>query len=391
MGQRAWMADHAWMAWSAGIAASVVVGIGVAVARAERARARRRGWDAIREELVPDEGSRGNRIPQRERRFGLFAQEGAGEGLRRIALAQLDLAMELLRGEADVPAEEMVHEARKAFKRLRALVVLLGEELGEGRVRREREVLRACAGRLAGARDAEVMVEAYDALIARAPKLGCRRGAVELREHLERERGAAAEQALGNAAVRMQVAVELGEMRGRVQGWELGEGSAEELTGGGLRRIYRSGRAARRHARADAGDPLALHRWRKHAKELRYALEVLDVREAPGGGGAGSKGQGAPAGRAVGASGGEAAAGGRMAKLAGRADALGEVLGEEHDLMLLGELVRGHRPLKRHGGTRRRLLRAIARRRERLRRRAMRQGRRLYARRPGRFVRWACA
>jgi len=80
------------------------------------------------------------------------------------------------------------------------------------------------------------------------------------------------------------------------------------------------------------------------------------------------------------------------ARLAGRADALGELLGEEHDLAVLAERVRsdahGQRARSTLGrGSRRALLKAIARRRRRLRKRALRDGGRLYARRPKRFVR----
>jgi hypothetical protein len=119
-----------------------------------------------------------------------------------------------------------------------------------------------------------------------------------------------------------------------------------------------------------------LHKWRKHVKDLRYAAEVLDVREQAK---SGSK----PSGKR-----GSKSTSKRMAKIARRADRLGEILGEEHDLMLLTERVRAHEPLKRRRKrTRKRLLRAISRRRASLRRRALRDGERLYARKPGRFVR----
>lgn len=369
----------------------MLVGIGVTLARAERARSRRTGDampgdpgfpDPTPGDPTPPDPAPGDPVPEGQRRFGLFTGEPAAEGLRRIALAQLDIATELLRGEARVPAGETVHETRKALKRLRALVALLRDELGAGRARREREVLRECARRLAGARDAEVMVLAYGELLAREPrKLERGRGAIELGEHLERERGTASELALGDVAVRAQVASELGAMRERVRDWELRERSARKLTGAGLRGIYRSGRVAHDRARAHPDDPVALHRWRKHVKELRYALEVLDVRAAPDGRTAGAYGQDTRAGKRA------TKRARRVARLARRADTLGEVLGEEHDLMLLAELVRGHGPLQRHGRTRKRLLRAIARRRAKLRKRALRQGGMLYERRPKRFVR----
>lgn len=325
-----------------------------ALARAERERRAIRG--RLREHEL--------------RHYGLLADETAEHGLKRIALGQLDLALELLHGESDVPAEEAVHETRKALKRARALLRLLEGELGSGRTARERTVLRDAARRLAGARDAEVMVSTLDALVRRHPrKLGRRRGLVELQAHLHRERDTAVAQTLGDAssAARAQVAHELEALRARVAKWELADRSADKLVEPGLERIYRAGRAHR--ARASRSSPRrkpdrTLHEWRKHVKDLRYAAEILDVRDPP-----------------------DARSRGRNAKLARRADALGELLGEEHDLALLRARVRKHKPLQRRKRTRRLLLRTIARRRADLRERALRAGKRLYERKPRRFVR----
>jgi hypothetical protein len=66
---------------------------------------------------------------------------------------------------------------------------------------------------------------------------------------------------------------------------------------------------------------------------------------------------------------------------------LGELLGEEHDLAVLAERVRasGDR-FEGEERAREALLKLIARRRKRLRRRALRQGERLYRRTPKRFL-----
>jgi hypothetical protein len=380
------------MAWSATLAATVAVGIGVAMAKAERERRAAR-------ELVPEH----------ERRFGLLTGETAAHGLRRIALGQLELAIELLADESDVPPERAVHETRKALKRMRALLRLVEGEIGRKRAERERSALRDAAKRLAGARDAEVMVETFDALIARQPrKLGRKRALLQLREHLRRERRAASIHAREDAAARAEVARELRALRARVRKWELPDRAAKKLTGAGLEHIYRAGRNGCARAGARKSNSQTLHKWRKHAKDLRYALEVLDVGDPPDRAPGGSPDRtpdtpdrtpdtpdrtpGSP-NRTPGRARGEASrkrsehADRRIAELARRADALGELLGEEHDLTVLAERVRAHKPLKRHKRARRQLLRAISRRRAKLRKRALRKGGRLYERKPQRFVR----
>jgi hypothetical protein len=226
------------------------------------------------------------------------------------------------------------------------------------------------------------MVSTLDALLRRHPrKLGRRRGVAQLREHLLRERDAATARTLGgDAATRARVADELCALRARVARWQLSDRPADRLLGPGLRDVYREGRIHRRRAARRKAGPRALHRWRRHVKDLRYALEVLDVRDSSGAGAgaAGKHRRDQRAGRGQSK---------RIAKLARRADALGELLGEEHDLVLLAERARSYKPLKRRRRARTQLLRAISRRRGRLRKRALRDGKRLYERKPKRFVR----
>jgi hypothetical protein len=77
-----------------------------------------------------------------------------------------------------------------------------------------------------------------------------------------------------------------------------------------------------------------------------------------------------------------------LRRLGKRADRLGEMLGEEHDLAVLGAWISAHGAAAGAGrASRRRLLKLIARRRRKLRRRALREGRELYRRKPQPFLR----
>ncbi len=387
--------------------ALAVVGVGVAVALAKGQLERRAG-------RAPADPPR----RPRSRRPALLAGEPFAEGLRRVILGQLDLAVELLEGypggvgytqgggsggrglegrgledgaaagDSAQAGARAVHETRKALKRLRALLALLRSELGAKRYAREAAALRDCARRLAGARDAEVMLGTLDSLVRRDPsRLGRSAAVLTLRAQLLAERDTAAAHAIHDPRVRGEVAVELRAVRARVARWELRE-RGFRLLAPGLEGIYRRGRrdlrVARRRAAAErpgekprrgkrtrrAGTDThpgwgasveALHAWRKRVKELRYAAETLDR------GGKRYK----PVRRVV-----------------RRADRLGEMLGEEHDLALLEARVRERsRLFAGERKVRRRLLALIAARRRKLRQRALREGERLYRRPPRRFVR----
>jgi CHAD domain-containing protein len=356
--------------FGATVAATLAVGVGLVIARSERQRRR----------------ARQRRL---ERRLGLARDEPLAAGLRRMALAQADLAIEQLStGDGGVgavagasagaqpPDETAVHETRKALKRLRALLRLLEHELGAKTYARETAVLRDVAQQLSVARDAAVMLNTLDALIERHPrKLARRRGVRKLRQQLHAEHARLQQRTLAEPAEHARVLGELHGFRWRVAAWQLGNRPGLQLVERDLKRIYGQGR--RRHQRVASGRGkrvIAMHEWRKRVKDLRYAAEML-----------GPSGPGKPGGRGKSAQ--------RLRAIAGRADDLGELLGEDHDLAIFAQHLRagGHGHAKRtwhtDRGTRRALLKLIAKRRRKLRERALRQGARLYRERPKRFTR----
>jgi CHAD domain-containing protein len=354
------------------LAATVAVGAGVALARAERERR------AASERRA------------RDRRFALLPGERVGEALRRIALAQLDVAIESLEGgDGKLSAEKRVHEARKALKRLRALLRLVRDELGERAYARESALVRRAGKRLAQARDAEVLLSTLDDLIERHPKtLGGRRGVQRLRAQLQSERDGAAELALADSATRAGVLDDLRALRVRVAGWRLADPGGIEAVEAALRRLYATGRRRMRRAeRAKRAPGRKLHEWRKRVKDLRYAAEMLQRSDD-----AGRRRKGTGPGRGKRAGKLSSAEAGFIGRVARQADDLGELLGEEHDLAVLAERVRAEARATRASGapgrgTRKALLKLIARRRKRLRKRALRDGRRLFGRAPKGFVR----
>jgi CHAD domain-containing protein len=361
---------------AATLAATVAVGVGVVLARAERDRRAVRG-----------------RRP-RDRRFALLDGERLGVGLQRMALGQLAIAIEALAGEAhEHSPQQRVHEARKALKRLRALLRLVRDDLGEQTYERESALLRDAGARLARARDAEILLATLDGLIAAHPKrLGGRRGVQRLRTRLQRERDGAAELALADSATHTGVIDDLRALRVRVSTWELADPGGIEAIEPALERLYGQGRKRMRRAARTSGARASarrLHEWRKRVKDLRYAAEMLQREDGPDTRGRAKKSTVGKRRKRAQAS---AAQARYIGKLARRADDLGELLGAEHDLAVLAERVREEAKATRASGapgpgTRKQLLKLIAKRRRKLRKRALRDGGRIYGRSPKRFVR----
>lgn len=249
---------------------------------------------------------------------------------------------------------ELVHEARKAIKRMRALARLLRHELGEREFKRVNDSLRNAGRRLAGARDAEVRLTTLRNLLARHPKALALEGIRRLEARLEAEREQVVE-----PSDRDEVLRDIADMRKELARWNLVEHDLEALAPG-LRRIYREGRHRGAGVKREHGcDAQAMHDWRKRVKSLYYALDMLGGKKAKG---------------AIGTTRG--------------ADRLGELLGEEHDLwMLLAYLEQHPDACDQEASARQELSKRIERRRKRLRKRALKLGTRLYERKPAGFMR----
>jgi CHAD domain-containing protein len=244
----------------------------------------------------------------------------------------------------------LVHEARKTIKRMRAMARLLRRETGEPEFQRINSSLREAGKRLSGARDAEVRIATFADLRARHPDELAGRQVDALHSRLEQDRAVAHE-----PDPELEVLADVAEMRRDLLRWNLLEHDPDALLAG-LRSIYRDGRDRyKRVKRSRARDPQRMHDWRKRVKSLYYALDMLGGKQANA-----------------------------AAKLTRRADRLGEALGEEHDLWMLACVLEDERQLD--DDTRRLLLELIEQRREQLRKRALRLGARLYARKPARFA-----
>jgi CHAD domain-containing protein len=292
-----------------------------------------------------------------------------------MAVAQAELAADSLTVADSGDAAKAVHEGRKAIKRTRAIVRLLEGELGHGTSADEQSRLRAAAAGLAGARDAEVMLATLEDLSRRhRKKLAKRKGVVRLRRRLAGDRKAA-ERALLEPANRLRVASELRAFAARAGAWQLDNRPGIDPIEAGLHKVYASGR--RRMAKADGkqgGRMRTMHQWRKRVKDLRYAAEALQHYTAGG----------SRRGRS---SAHEAKERKWLTDMATNADELGELLGEDHDLAVLGQWVSDHGASTGAGrATRHKLHKLIRRRRAKLRRRALRRGKALYKRKPRKFI-----
>ena len=286
--------------------------------------------------------------------YRLIRGEGVPAGVRRIAREQLQAAAAHLRSRSG-PRDEQIHEARKCMKRLRALARLVRADLGNEAYRRENACFRGVAAQLSGVRDAAALVETFDALTAALGKRPPPERFAAVRSRLvEGRRLAHQSGGVAPAAVDAAVAA-LEQADGRAAQWPLRDGW--KGLEAGLRRIYAQGSAEFGEALRLPTDE-ALHEWRKRVKYLWYHHQVLKSIWPE-----------------------------QMATAIAQADALGEMLGDDHDLSVLAAALGGQPPGAENPDTLAELHRAIAARRRCLQAGSMRLARRIYAEKPGAYCR----
>lgn len=197
---------------------------------------------------------------------GVHLAIGAGRPLaaevKRIAIALADDANEQLREAAAGPRETPVHEARKRFKELRALLRLVENAAGRRRTKGARRKVRDAGRSLSGARDADVLGETFERLQERFGDSfdRSRDFARQLMEH------AHAGELETDTASRLIAAV-----RNGIALWFF-EATAKDIEEG----LRTSLRAARRtmHTALDVRSPAAFHEWRKREKDSWYHVRM---------------------------------------------------------------------------------------------------------------------
>jgi CHAD domain-containing protein len=263
---------------------------------------------------------------------------------------------------------QLVHETRKTIKRMRAMARVLRPEIGERKWKRANTALREAGRRLARARDADVRIATLRDLRARHPDELADASVDALLARLEQPQPAArkpdpkpappkpsSEPAPPEPGPELAALADVAEVRRHLLRWNLLDHDADAIVAG-LRSIYRDGRRRyQRVRRSRTDDPVRLHDWRKRVKSLYYALDTLGGKQLHA-----------------------------TAKMTRRADRLGEVLGAEHDLWMLASFLPDEPELPAR--TRELLLALIEQRRVQLRKRALKLGARLYARKPARFA-----
>ena len=290
------------------------------------------------------------------------------DGVRRIASERLDEAITAASAKPR-PSPQDVHEIRKDLKSLRALLQLARGNMVKTMRSQENAVLRDAGRALSGTRDAEALLGAMEKLFG-TPE----RPKGEALQPVGRKIVDRIRQQLQSEAARLltqrelkAVTEQLASMRTRVPDWVFVTGVIQRgsmLLAAGLEQTYRRGRQHYRIVETigmeNATDEL-WHEIRKQAKALGYQLRLI---------------------RRIWPS--------AIHAWTDALDELGDSLGDDHDFALIQQRIL-QLPIEpadteQEVNGRQALLRAIDRRRHRLKTLSLQRARMIYVEKPARFV-----
>lgn len=286
--------------------------------------------------------------------YRLETAEPFTPGLKRIATEQIDKALDQLQ-DPDPDRDEAVHDARKRFKKLRAVMRLVRDELGSSVYDRENKCYRDAGRRLSDVRDSYVMIETLDNLRARYEDELADDAFATVRDNLVARHETIRRRILDEADAIEQVIDTITEARTRIETLPLAEIEYDDIAPS-IRRVYKRGYKG--FARA-YDDPQAehFHEWRKRVKYLWYHTRILR-RLWPD----------------------------LMAELADQIHDLSDYLGDAHDLAEFKALLHAEPELTADDTAREVLLALCSQWQQALREQARPLGQRVYAEEPNRFV-----
>jgi CHAD domain-containing protein len=221
---------------------------------------------------------------------------------------QMEGALEYLDGPNKGSRDEAVHEVRKCFKKIRALLRLVRFAITAKSYRGENICFRDAARPLKEVRDAKIFLETLDQMIEHFKEHVVGRSFGDVRKALQENLRGVRKRVLDEQNAFAVAAETVRQALGRIKSWA-DVPNKGAVVSEGLEGVYRQARDAH-GAAADEPTVERLHEWRKQAKYLRYQLEIL---------------------RPIWPE--------RMEELANEADRMGDLLGDDHDLALLRQML----------------------------------------------------
>lgn len=205
--------------------------------------------------------------------FRLRKSESVADGVRRIACEELQMAAAVLTDQS-LKRDEAIHQVRKCCKRLRGLLRLVRPALGS-QYRAENILFRDVSRKLSATRDADSVIEAVNRLLLACSSRSQTAACQEVLCELERRRSALNGSGTVSSRKLDRLAKWFSESISRIERWSFSRPGWKALSPG-LLETYAKGRLVLDEVQEETADDEHLHELRKQVKNHWYHTRLLE-------------------------------------------------------------------------------------------------------------------
>jgi CHAD domain-containing protein len=200
--------------------------------------------------------------------YKLEMNESIADGIRRIANEQVDKAINRLKNP-DNDRQDAIHDARKCFKKIRAVLHLVRDEIGDDQYKQENIFYRDLGRELAPLRDSVVMVNTYQKIRAADSRFFVYPDYQSMQNKLIAEKQALERRLLDNEQ-RIYKVIENLKSKRNVTDWNINSNDFDAFYQG-LKRV-------RKRRQKAIAEPTTenYHDWRKRVKYLWYHCRLFE-------------------------------------------------------------------------------------------------------------------
>lgn len=202
----------------------------------------------------------------------LNSNEPVTGSIKRIAHELNSQSIEALRNAVG-REHEVIHDVRKNLKKIRAVIRLIRDELGNEIYKKENTHYRDAGRQISDLRDATSLIEALDRLKGLYEKDLEHKYYIAVKEYLVEKRDKMSDQLLNEESILENLEKSILEADKRIQDWPIRNNSFATIKRSFLR-VYQRGFSMLGYCMKDNSSE-HLHEWRKRAKYLMYQLRVL--------------------------------------------------------------------------------------------------------------------
>lgn len=199
--------------------------------------------------------------------FRLAKKEILKEGIHRVTIEQIDKIFLVIENELN--RDEAVHSVRKKFKKLRAVLRLIRDELGEDTYKKLNVLFRNLARDIAPVRDSLVLIKTLHSLDGEKEKVLFD----SIEEQLKSRHKSVSKEIIEDEEKFSSIKNELNDFKPPVSSWEISSNDFSSIKPG-LKRVYKRGRNAI-EVLEENPDSADFHEFRKRVKYLWYHTRIL--------------------------------------------------------------------------------------------------------------------